>query len=131
MNQIDRARNAFAVVAALAVPLLAAAPAYADFGAVAYDQNTGKYGASWNQPTQAKAYEAALKQCDSPGCIVHPVEPKGCGALAVSGKDKDGHIYWGGADRVTLTDAERSAVAHCRSHTAAGACTVRVFGCNR
>jgi len=105
--------------------------AEAGFGAVAYDQNTGKYGASWNEATQSKAFELALKQCASPGCQVHPVQPKGCGALALSGKDKDGHIYWGGADRVTLAKAKEDAVAHCQTHTTASTCTVRIFGCNK
>jgi hypothetical protein len=121
--------------AALAVAVLLAAgfapSAEAGFGAVAYDQNSGKYGASWNEPTQTKAFELALKQCASPDCKVHPVEPKGCGALALSDKDKDGHIYWGGADRETLAKAKQDAVAHCQTHTTAGTCTVRIFGCNK
>jgi Domain of unknown function (DUF4189) len=125
-------RNGMAATAAVALLLLGAATAAeAGFGAVAYDQNTGKYGASWNEPTQAKAFEQALKQCASPDCRVHPVEPKGCGALALSGKDKDGHIYWGGADRVTLAKAKRDAIAHCQTHTTTGTCTVRIFGCNK
>ncbi len=120
-------------VAAMAALLLcgAAGSAEAGFGAVAYDQNSGKYGASWDEPTQAEAYELALKQCASPDCRVHPVEPKGCGALALSDKDKDGHVYWGGADRETLAQARHDAVAHCRTHITAGACTVRISGCNK
>ena len=93
-------RSGFGGAAAAALCLLAA-PAFAGFGAVAYDQNTGKYGASFNQDTEAKAFEEALKQCSSPECRVHPVEPAGCGALALSEKDKQGHVYWGGADRET------------------------------
>jgi uncharacterized protein DUF4189 len=111
--------------------MLVAAPAFAGFGAVAYDQNSGRYGASWDEPTQAKAYELALKQCASPDCRVHVVEPKGCGALALTDKDKDGHIYWGGADRETLARAKEDAIAHCKTHTATGNCTVRISGCNK
>src|SRR5579864_5042642 len=102
-------RSGFGGAAAAALCLLAA-PAFAGFGAVAYDQNTGKYGASFNQDTEAKAFEEALKQCSSPECRVHPVEPAGCGALALSEKDKQGHVYWGGADRETLNVAKRNAV---------------------
>lgn len=115
------------VIGAVAVFLGAAVPAFAGFGAVAYDQSTGKYGASFDQPTQSKALEQALKQCSSPECRVHPVEPTGCGALAMSDKDK----AWGGADRETLDKAKRNAVVHCQSHTQAGNCTVRVSGCNK
>lgn len=115
--------------AALSV-VTVARPAAAGFGAVAYDQNTGKYGAAWDRPTQSGAYEQALRQCASPGCTVHPVEPKGCGALALSDKDQDGHIHWGGADREKLDQAKSEAVAHCKTHTA-GACTVRISGCNK
>jgi uncharacterized protein DUF4189 len=104
-----------------------ATAANAGFGAVAYDQNSGKYGASWDEPTQAKAYELALKQCASHDCRVHAVEPKGCGALALSDKDK----AWGGADRETLANAKQDAVAHCQTHTTAGTCTVRISGCNK
>ena len=113
--------------AAGAVALAAGGPAHAGFGAVAYDQDSGKYGATWNQPTQARAYELALKQCDSPNCRVYAVEPKGCGALALSNKDK----AWGGADRETLAAAKKDAVERCQTHTTAGQCEVRVSGCNK
>ena len=109
------------------VALLLAMPAYAGFGAVAYDQNTGKYGASFNQGTQAEAFEQALKECASQDCRVHAVEPKGCGALAMSDKDQ----AWGGADRESLAAAKRDAVMHCQTHTKAGTCAVRLSGCNK
>jgi hypothetical protein len=114
--------------AAVAVVLLslAATPGWARFGAVAYDENSGRYGASFDQKTQSQAFEKALRQCAGAGCRVHPVEPAGCGALALSNGDK----AWGGADRATLADAERAAIAHCRRNAKTGVCTVRVFGCN-
>ncbi|HTV88495.1 MAG TPA: DUF4189 domain-containing protein [Stellaceae bacterium] len=111
----------------LLLPIAAAAPAWAGFGAVAYDDTNGRYGASFNQPSETQAFEKALKQCSSAGCRVHVVEPRGCGALALSNRDK----AWGGADRVTLAAAEHAAVAHCQIHTKTGICTVRVFGCNK
>jgi uncharacterized protein DUF4189 len=124
---------AAALIALVAgVPLsTVAAPASASYGAVAYDQDSGKYGAAWNQPTQAEAFQSALQQCASPQCRVHPVEPKGCGALALSDKGKEGHTYWGGADRETLDAAKHDAVAHCQTHTNGGGCTVRISGCNQ
>jgi uncharacterized protein DUF4189 len=120
-------RVAGSAAAVAALMLLAAAPVQAGYGAIAYDQDSGKEGASFDQPTPAQANEAALKSCASPDCRVHSVEPKGCGALALSNKDK----AWGGADRVTLEAAKRDAVVHCQTHTATGTCAVRVSGCNR
>ncbi len=126
-----RATAILSRAAAIVVALAAAAPAFAGFGAVAYDQNTGKYGASWNDTTQSQAFEEALKRCASKDCRVYPVEPKGCGALALGDKEEAGHIPWGGADRVTLAAAERDAISHCQTHTQAGTCTVRISGCNK
>ena len=115
------------IAVSLVLTLVATSHAHAGFGAVAYDQDTGKYGATWDESTQARAFELALKQCASPNCRVHAVEPAGCGALALSDKDK----AWGGADRETLAKAKQDAVARCQSHTTAGACVVRVSGCNK
>jgi len=127
MKTSRRAKAAVSAMAATAaVAMFSAAPALAAFGAVAYDQGTGKYGASFNQPKQSQAFEDALKQCGSAGCRVYPVEPQGCGALALSDKDK----AWGGADRPSLSSARQDAVAHCQGHTTGGTCTVRVSGCN-
>jgi hypothetical protein len=122
-----RAPPILAGTAAIILSLMTAGPAEAGYGAIAYDQNSGKEGASWDQPTPSSANEAALKQCASPDCRVHPVEPKGCGALAIADKDK----AWGGADRETLDEAKRDAVAHCQTHTTTGTCAVRVSGCNK
>jgi hypothetical protein len=123
-------RHAMPIAAGITViflTLASAAPASAGYGAIAYDQQNGKLGASWNQSTQARANELALKECASTECRVHPVEPKGCGALAKSDKDQ----AWGGADRVSLDEAKREAVAHCQTHTTDGQCAVSVSGCNK
>lgn len=101
--------------------------AHAGYGAIAYDEAAGKEGAAWNQPTQYAADKAALKQCDSKGCKVHPVHPHFCAALARSDKDH----AWGGAERETLDDAKKEAVAHCQSHTKEGNCEVQLSGCNK
>jgi len=122
-----RAAAIAAGTTAIILLLATAAPAAAGFGAVAYDENAGRYGASWNEATPARANELALKECNSPNCRVHPVEPAGCGALALSDKDK----AWGGADRATLAAARRDAVARCQTHTTTGTCTVRLSGCNK
>ena len=97
-----RAPLIFAGMVAIILALAAPAPANAGYGAIAYDQQSGKEGASWDQKTPAEANELALKECGSAECRVHPVEPKGCGALAISKEDK----AWGGADRETLDEAK-------------------------
>ena len=114
-------------IAVLAAAFAAAAPARAGYGAIAYDQLSGKFGASWDRATPAEANELALRDCASPQCRVHPVEPAGCGALAMSDKDQ----AWGGADRGSIDDAQRDAVLHCQAHAQTGSCTVRVSGCNK
>ena len=115
-----------AVLAAFAI-LIGAAQAQAGFGAIAYDQYAGKEGFSWNQPSEAKANEEALRLCASQDCRVYPVSPKACGALARSSSDK----AWGGAERETLDLAKRDAVERCKSHTQSGTCVVHVSGCNK
>src|SRR3954470_4545240 len=40
------------------------------YGAFAHDDTSGRYGASWNQNSQARADEAALKGCASEYCKV-------------------------------------------------------------
>jgi len=117
----------FVLGAALLLSAATAAPAQAGYGAIAYDQTSGSYGSSSNQPTAARANEEALKSCASAECLVHPVEPHGCGALAKSDNDK----AWGGADRDTIDAAKREAVEHCQNHTSNGHCKVVVTACNK
>ena len=49
---------------------LAAVPALAEYGAIAWDKETGKRGRSWNQQTQSRADEVALSECGTTGCKV-------------------------------------------------------------
>src|SRR6185369_6856978 len=52
------------------------------YGAFAHDGTSGRYGASWNQASQARADEAALKGCASEYCkIVFRMTARQCGAL--------------------------------------------------
>jgi hypothetical protein len=124
---MHRANAIAAATAAIILALATAAPAYAGYGAIAYDEYNSKQGASWNQPNPARANELALKECASAKCMVHPIEPHECGALATSDQDK----AWGGADRLTLDEAKRDAVVRCQTHTTTGQCTARLSGCNK
>ena len=62
-----------------------AAPALAGHGALARDQDTGKYGFSSNEDTQTKADDVAMKICGNEKCkSVFRTGPKECGALATA-----------------------------------------------
>jgi hypothetical protein len=117
-----------ASLAALAL-VVGAAPAHAAFGAFAYDETTGKYGYSWNETSEKKAEEAALKGCASDGCkIVFRTGSNQCGAFAMTSSGK----VWGGATRPKRDAAEKAALENCQKRAAAGGqCKVRGSGCNK
>jgi hypothetical protein len=80
--------------AAAVFTLANAAPAFAEYGAFARDDATGKYGFSWNEANAKQAEDAAIKNCNTTGCkVVFRVSPKQCGAIALT---DDGKI-WGGS----------------------------------
>ena len=60
-------RNAVLLYAAMAQAtiLIANVPAMAGYGAVAYDQEKRKQGVAWNEDSQQRAIEAALRACGS------------------------------------------------------------------
>ena len=108
---------------------IAAAPAFAGYGAFALDQNAHKFGYSLNQPDQQHADQLALKNCKTADCkIVFPVRPGQCGALATS--DKEGSTAWGGAVKRTRDAAGLAATNDCQKHTS-DQCKVRATACNR
>jgi hypothetical protein len=119
------------VAAGLAVLTLTAgaAPARAAFGAFAYDETTGKYGASWNQASEKQADETALKSCTSDKCkIVFRIKTGQCGAIAATENGK----AWGGATRPKREEAEKAALANCEKRPgAAGHCKVKTAECNK
>jgi hypothetical protein len=117
-----------ASLAALA-SIASAAPAHAAFGAFAYDQTTGKYGYSWNETSEQKAEEAALKGCASDKCkIIFRTKDGQCGAFAMTENGK----IWGGATRPKRDAAEKAALDNCRKRVSAGAqCKIRGSECNK
>ncbi|MBV9555351.1 MAG: DUF4189 domain-containing protein [Alphaproteobacteria bacterium] len=120
-----------ALMAALAFTgglAVAAAPARADFGAIAYDQASGRYGFSWNEGTPQRAGELAKKDCGGDSCRVIPVAPRLCGALATAEKKESN--AWGVSIRPDKGDAQARAIADCQKHTE-GQCKVRGSECNR
>lgn len=118
--------NATGLAAALFV-LATAAPAFAEYGAFALDEATGKYGVSWNEANQKQAEDAAIKGCNTTACkIVFKLGPKRCGAIALT---DDGKI-WGGAERPTKAAAELAAMQNCQKRTKVQ-CKVKGAECNR
>src|SRR3954451_8332450 len=97
------------------------------YGAFAHDDISGRYGASWNQGSQARADEAALKGCASGSCkIVFRITAQQCGAIAMTDNGK----IWGGATRPDRDAAQRAAVANCEKRSD-GLCRLRSVECNR
>jgi hypothetical protein len=122
-----RAMLTAAGFAAAVLMLANAAPAYAEYGAFARDEATGKYGFSWNEANQKQAEDAAIKNCNTTGCkVVFRVHPKQCGAIALT---DDGKI-WGGSTRPTKAAAELAAIQGCQKRTKVQ-CTVKGAECNK
>lgn len=118
------------LMAAAAIATLAGAvPAFAGFGAIAYDQATGKYGFSWNEQSQDRASGLARKDCGSDKCQLIPVPPKKCGALATTDNVKESSA-WGASVRDDKAAAELGAIQGCQKRTA-GQCKIRGSECNR
>src|SRR3954454_3156012 len=92
-NPSMRRLSAIAAVIAL---LATSTSAFASDGAFAYDQATGKFGFSWNEPSAKAAEDTATKGCASDQCkIVFRTGAKECGAIAMTENGK----IWGGAKR--------------------------------
>jgi uncharacterized protein DUF4189 len=124
-----RRAGIFVAAATLVGVLLGAEPAWASYGAVAYDQTTGRYGFSWSKPTQDQANEGARKDCGSDKCRVIPVPPAKCGALANSADPKESNA-WGVSIRENKSAAELAAIQNCQQRTS-GQCKIRGSECNR
>jgi len=115
------------VLLGLGVVPLTAVPALAEYGAIAWDKETGKQGWSWSQQTQARADEAALSACGTTGCkVIMRTGRRECAALATNEAGK----YVGAAARKDRDAARVAALANCKKGNA-GECIVRVTDCNK
>ena len=115
-----------AVLLGLGSILLTAVPARAEYGAIAWDEASGKRGASWHEPTAKRAAEAAISECGASGCkVVTTIGPGMCGALAAS---QDGKNV-GAAARKTRDAARVAALKDCPKKS--GECTVQVSDCSK
>ena len=118
----------FLGIAATLGTLAGACPAFADFGAIAYDRNNCAWGRSWHLETPRRAAEVALSECGHRGCrVVLEVGSGQCGALAAT----DNCRGFGYAARYSRREAQEAAMSICRGYNGPGVCTVRVVDCNR
>ena len=122
-----RATLAAAALLGLGMIQLIAVPAFAEYGAIAWDRDTGKYGVSWNEPTGKRAEEVALGECGASGCkVVAKVGPAMCGALATTADGKHAGAAW----RKDREAARLAAIKSCDKDQA-GECTIRATDCNK
>lgn len=113
--------------AAVVMAALFTAPAFAGYGAVAYDQNARKQGFAWDEASQEKANEAAKRECGSEACKVRfGVGPKMCAAFATP----EAGSAWGGSVRKSVDAAKLAALKNCQKH-AGEKCVVRESKCNK
>jgi Domain of unknown function (DUF4189) len=123
-----RALLTTAAIFAFAAVLAAAPPAFAGYGAIAWDKETGKYGWSRNQATAEKAAELAISGCGATGCkvVIRMTTAALCGALATTGDGKNA----GGASRKTQDEARLAALANCKKANK-GECVIRIAECGK
>lgn len=115
-------------IAVAGMMTIGAAPASAGYGAIAFDEATGRYGFAWNEKTAHEAEQIAVKDCKTAGCkVVIPVGPRECAALASS---EGGKIAWGGAKRPARDAAKLGALENCQKRSA-GKCEIRGSECNK
>jgi hypothetical protein len=125
----DSMRRATIIAAGFSALLVgvAAAPAFAGYGALARDDDSGKYGLSSNEVNQTKADDVAMKICGSDKCkIVFRTVARECGAIAIAEDAK----VWGGAKRGQKAAAELAAMENCQKRIK-GQCKIRGAECNR
>src|SRR6266404_5221044 len=98
-----------------------------DYGAIAWDRQSGRRGWSSNQPTARRAEEVALSECGASGCTVITRTGRSmCAALATTENGK----YVGAASRSDRDAAQLAAIANCNKGNA-GECAVRFTECNK
>jgi len=115
------------MIATLTVMLvfLSTVPVFPDnYGAIAYDKNTGRWGYAYNYSSRGEAERVAVSRCGSSGCVAYNWFRNACGALA---KASDGSIGWSwGTSR---HDAEARAIAQCERSSNGLSCEIVCWAC--
>jgi hypothetical protein len=113
-------------IAALAIAATARS-ASAEYGAIAYDESSGKRGFAWNYDTMKRAEEAAMRDCSTSACkIVVRFGTKVCAATATPDTGKG----FGAASRASLDAAKLASLEDCQKKVP-GKCVVQDAKCNR
>ena len=122
-----RRNNVLASAVALIAMAAGTLPAFADFGAIAYDSHNCAFGRSWRYDSPQRARDVALHECGHPGCrVVLEVGSGQCGAVAVTPNCKG----YGWATRRSRDAAQLAAMQECQQRNA-GQCSPRIVDCNR
>jgi len=102
------------------VALAVSSPAFAGFGAIAYNSATGASSEAHGYSSRAEAEEAALRACGG-GCTIMNWEENSCIALATnsSGAWGEGHGY------ATQAEAVNEAISVCGGPN----CTDKEWAC--
>jgi S1-C subfamily serine protease len=109
------------------VPVGPTPRAQGGYGAIAWDEETGKRGWSWNQATAERAAELALSECGATGCkVIMRSGREMCAALATTENGK----YVGAARRKDRDTARVAALKDCQKGNA-GECVARFTECNK
>ena len=117
-----------ATTSAALASALASTSAFAQYGAIAFDQNNCAWGRAWNYQTAALASAAALTSCGKPGCkVIVQIVPHACGSLAATPNCRG----WGAATRATLAEAQNAALQDCAKANTGTVCTAKIGDCNR
>lgn len=124
MPQVGVLAIAIAVVGVTGCDVVKGVALKEKHAAIAFDEETGGWGYSFNQVTAEAAKKEATKKCST--CKVNLTWNKGCGALAQSKKDKNVMAAKTGGTRGA---AEGAAKASCLGMDA-GPCEVVVWACN-
>lgn len=94
------------------------------YGAIAYDEATGRWGTAYNYSSRSEAEEAAVRKCGSPGCIAYNHFRNSCGALATASNKIFGYSW--GTDEY---DAKQKALAKCRERSNGEPCKALCWTC--
>ena len=109
------------------VPAGPTPPARGGYGAIAWDEETGKRGWSWNQATAERAEELALSECGATGCkVIMRSGREMCAALATTENGK----YVGAGTRKDRDAARVAALKDCQKGNT-GECVARFTECNK
>src|SRR6516225_1949948 len=129
---IDNSRQALVIAGAtqntpVAPTTTPVSPSLSQYGAIAWDEGTGKRGWSLNQDTPQRAAEVALGACGAAGCkVIVSTGPAMCSAVAATENGK----YIGAASRADRNDARLAALANCQKGNA-GECAIQLTTCNQ